>query len=68
MFTSSVRAGKAFAAEQKIRELKSRIAKLNSLKLKVSPTKKIPTSVENMNSVLNEKYGISPNDIEEKSL
>ena len=68
MFTSSVRGGKAFAAEQKIRELKSRIAKLNSLKLKVSPTKKIPTSVENMNSVLNEKYGISPNDIEKKSL
>ena len=26
MFTSSVRGGKAFAAEQKIRELKSRIA------------------------------------------
>ena len=68
MFTSSVRGGKAFAAEQKIRELKSRIAKLNALKLKVPPTKIITTSAENMNSVLNEKYGISPNDIEKKSL
>ena len=34
MFTSSVRSGKAFAAEQKIQELKSRIAKLNALKMK----------------------------------
>ena len=34
MFTSSVRVGKAFAAEQKIQELKSRIAKLNALKMK----------------------------------
>ena len=67
MFTSSVRGGKAFAAEQKIRELKSRIAKLNALKLKVPPTK-IITTAENMNIVLNEKFEISPNDIEKKSL
>ena len=32
MFTSSVRGGKAFAAEQKIKELKTRIAKIKSLK------------------------------------
>ena len=38
MFTSSMRGGKTFAVEQKIRELKSMIAKLNALKLKVSPT------------------------------
>ena len=35
MFASSVRGGKAFAAEKKKRELNSRIAKLNALKLKV---------------------------------
>ena len=29
MFTASVRGGKAFATEQKIRELKTRISKLN---------------------------------------
>ena len=39
MFTTSVRGGKAFAAEQKIRELKTRISKLNTQKLKISPTK-----------------------------
>ena len=37
MFTSSVRGEKAFAAEQKIRELKTRISKLNAQKLKVTP-------------------------------
>ena len=30
IITTSVRRGKAFAAEQKIRELKSRISKLNA--------------------------------------
>ena len=39
MFTTSVRGGKAFAAEQKFRELKSRTLKLNAQKLKISPTK-----------------------------
>ena len=38
MFTTSVKGGKAFAAEQKIRELKTRIAKLNALKMKVLHT------------------------------
>ena len=37
MFSTSLRSGKAFAAEQKIRELKTRISKLNSQKLKMSP-------------------------------
>ena len=39
MFSTSIRGGKAFAAEQKIRELKTRIAKLASQKLKISPKK-----------------------------
>ena len=30
IFTASVRGGKAFAAEQKIRELKTRMSKLNA--------------------------------------
>ena len=41
MLTSSVRRGKAFAAEQKIRELKTKIAKLGAQKLKTTPTKTI---------------------------
>ena len=68
IFTSSVRGGKTLAAEQKIRELKSRVTKLNALKIKVTPTKIITTSSENMNCVLNEKYGLSPNEIEKRSL
>ena len=36
--------------------------------MKVTPTKIILTSADNMNSVLNKKYGLSPNDIERKSL
>ena len=68
MFTTSARGGKAFAAEQKIRELKTRISKLNTQKLKVSPTKIILSSADNMNSVQSEKYSLSPDEIEKKSL
>ena len=39
MFSTSLRGGKAFAAEQKSRELKTRIAKLQSQKLKITPPK-----------------------------
>ena len=39
MFTTSIRGGKAFAAEQKIRERKTRISKLSAQKLKISLTK-----------------------------
>ena len=36
MFMTFVRGGKAFAAEHKIRELKTRISKLKAQKLKIS--------------------------------
>ena len=49
MFTSSVRGGKAFAAEHKIRELKTRVSKLNAQKLKISLSKIIQNSNLNMN-------------------
>ena len=49
MFTTSLRGGKAFAAEQKIRELKTRIAKLKGQKLKLTPKKIIEISTANMN-------------------
>ena len=57
MFTTSLRGGKAFAAEQKIRELKIRIAKLNVQKLKISPAKIIEWSTLNMNLMKSRKYG-----------
>ena len=68
MFTTSVRGGKTFAAEQKNRELKTRISKLNGKKLKISPTKIISNSADNMDSVQSKKYGLSPDEILKKSL
>ena len=67
MFTS-VRGGKAFAAEQKIRELKTRIVKLNAQKLKISPTKIIQNSALNRNIMKSIKYSVSPEEIERRSL
>ena len=55
MFTSSLRGGKAFAAEQKIRELKTRISKLNAQKFKI-----VQNSTLNMNLMKSVKYGLSP--------
>ena len=60
MFSTSVRGGKAFPAKQKIRELKSRVAKLSALKTKVPPTTIILQSAENINNVKSKKYGITP--------
>ena len=68
MFTTSIRGGKAFAAEQKIRELKTRVGKLKIQKLKISSTKIILKSAANMNNLLNEKYGLPPEEIETRSL
>ena len=68
MLTSSVRGGKAFAAEQKIRELKTRISKLNAQKLKISPSKIIQNSTLNMNLIKSVKYGLFPEEIESRSL
>ena len=72
MFTTSLGGGKAFAAEQKIRELRSRISKLRAIsdnqKAKILAVTIIKQSAENMNNVKREKYGISSNVIEEKSL
>ena len=60
MFTTSVRGGKAFAAEQKIRELETRISTLNAQKLKILPTKIILNSAINMKNVPSERYGLTP--------
>ena len=68
MFATSIRGGKAFAAEQKIRELKTRISKLNAQKPKISPTKIILNSAINMNNIPSKKYGLIPEEIEKKSI
>ena len=68
MFITSIRRDKALAAEPKIRELKIREAKSNIQKLKISSTKIILKFAANMNNVLSEKYGLSPENIETRSL
>ena len=68
MFTN-VQGEKAFAAEQKIRELKKRVSKIKVIsvqtKAKISPTTIIKRSADNMINVVSEKYGLTPNDIEQ---
>ena len=68
MFTTSICNGKAFVAEQKIRELKTRVVTLNIQKLKISPTKTTLNPTVNMNSIDSEKYGINHEELEERSL
>ena len=68
MFTASVRGSKAFAAEQKIREFKMRIAKLYVQELKISPAKITERSTLNMNLMKSSKYGLSLEEIEQRSL
>ena len=67
MFSTKIQWGKAFAAEQKIRELKRRISKLRLIKSKSeNPHKIIKMSVDNMNKTNSAKYGLLPKDIEKQ--
>ena len=68
MFTSAVRGGKTFAAEQKIRELKTRIAKIDAQKLKISPSEITEMSTANMNLSPSKKYGLPPEQLECRAL
>ena len=72
MFSTAVRGGKAFAVEQKLRELKKRISKLKAIEKnpskKINPYQIITKFVENMNSLPTAKYKHIPNDIENKIL
>ena len=72
IFRTNVHGGKAFAAEQKIRELKKRISKVKTIsdqnKAKISPTAIIKRSAENMNNVKSKNYKLTPNETEKKSL
>ena len=60
MFSTAATGGKAFAAEQKIRELKKRIS--------TRPNEIISKAVDNMNSIPTIKYGVAPDTAEEKLL
>ena len=70
MFCTKIRRGKAFAAKQKIRKFKKilqkskRMRKLTSTK-RIEPKKLIQHATNNLNSIALQKYGVSPNFIEE---
>ena len=63
IFTTLIRGGKVFVAEQK-----TRVAKLNIQKLNFSPTKIILKPAANLNNVISKKCGLSPAEIEIRSL
>ena len=70
MFHTKIRGGKAFAPKQKIREFKKIVQKckiihkLTSTK-RIEPKKLIQCATNNLNSIASEKYGVSPNFVEE---
>ena len=73
MFSTKVRSGKAFAAEQKIREFKKLLFKSKKLYKatktgRVDPRKLIRNALQNMNKTKSQKYGLPPEEIEQKSL
>ena len=72
IFSTKIRGGKAFAAEQKIRELKKVIFKTKNIyklsKKKINSKKIIQKAVENLNKTNSEKYGLPPEIIKKKTL
>ena len=72
MFSTATRGEKAFAVEQKLRELRKRIFRLKAmekrLSRKMNPYEIIKKSVDKTNSLPSAKYKQSPNEIERNSL
>ena len=72
MFHTWLRGGKAFAAEQKIREFKKlllrgkRLEKQQGRRLK--PTELIKKVTQHMNNVISTKYELAPETVEKRSL
>ena len=74
MFSSRVHGGKAFAAEQKIREFKKilfkskKLHKITKKGKRLDSKKLIIKAVENMNKTNSQKYGLPPETIEKKTM
>ena len=73
MFSSRTRGGKAFAAEQKIREFKKILFKSKRLHKatkgkKLDSKKLIRKAVQNMNKTNSQKYGLPPETVEQNTL
>ena len=71
LFHSKLRGGKAFVAEQKIREFKKILLKSKRfIKRKgqqLRPLQVIKKAVENMNETISTKYGVSPESVEKST-
>ena len=72
MFSTKNRGGKAYAAEQKIREFKKILFRVKKtykrLKKRLNSAKLIKKTVQNMNNTKSVKYGFEPEIIEKRSL
>ena len=73
MFSSVTRGGKAFVAEQRIREFKNILFKSKRLHKatigkRLDSKKLIKKAVENLNKTNSQKYGLPPETVEEKTL
>ena len=72
MYSTNLRGRKAFAADQKIRELKKLLLRSKRIKKslgkRVKPNELIQKVTLNLNNIQLAKYGFSPEQIEEKSL
>ena len=72
MFSSKIRGGKAFAAEQKIREFKKILFRIKKtykrMNKRLNSTKLIKKTVQNMNNTKSIKYDLEPEVIEKRSL
>ena len=72
MFHTRTRGGKAFAAEQKIREFKKLLLKMKNIikneKKRLKSNDVIRKVTENMNNTKSQKYQIEPEEVEKKSL
>ena len=72
MFHTKVRGGKAFAAEQKIREFKKILLRSKRFekfrKNRIKPNDLIKKAAQNMNETTSSKYQLAPETIEKRSL
>ena len=71
MYITNLRVGKAFAAEQKIRELKKTLRSKCIEKFKgkrIEPNELIEKATLNLSNTRSAKYGYSPQQIEEQTL
>ena len=72
MFHTKVRGGKAFAAEQKVREFKKILLRSKRLEKqrgkRIKPNDLIRKAAQNMNETISTKYQLAPETIEKRSL